>query len=243
MKCVRPNCTRVAAAGGRNKGLCDSHYSAVPRGYVPAGPIRERLLELNRAGFSWRAISEMTGLTEQGLYHIRDTYKRVQVGTAQKVMRIPSPEPFSGDGIVSAVGSHRRVRALQALGWTQRELESRLGWGHRRLGVILGRSKIAAKNAKAISDLYDQLSMTTGPSEKTRRWAKKLGFVPPLAWDDIDDPDEIPEFGDDRWVPFMERLEELRYLHVRVSEMPQRLGIQVESFERQLRRHALKEAV
>ncbi len=47
---------------------------------------------------------------------------------------------------------------------------------------------------REISELYDRLSMTPGPSPQTRGWAKTLGYAPPLAWDEdtIDDPRSRP---------------------------------------------------
>ena len=36
-----------------------------------------------------------------------------------------------------------------------------------------------------------------GPgANRARTWAKRHGFAPPLAWDDIDDPDEKPNYGE-----------------------------------------------
>ena len=49
--------------------------------------------------------------------------------------------------------------------------------------------------ALAIHTAYDRLSMTRPEgtrADTARRRARHLGWPPPLAWDDIDDPDETP---------------------------------------------------
>lgn len=241
MKCSRPNCVNVAQAQGRNKGLCGKHYEALTtRGYVPAGPVRERILELNAAGLSYRAMAVKVGMSPYGLYLIRDVNDKVQFDTAVKILGVL---PGDGGGLVSPLGTRRRVEALQALGWSRRSQEERLGWCRSRLTGVCGASKIMARNAKAVTGLFEVLSGTPGPSDAVRAYAARRGYVPPLAWDDPDDPDEVPSMPEDKRILFPDRVAELEYLHVPRSKMPEMLGMQPDSFERQVYRYSLKEAV
>lgn len=240
MKCSRELCRNVAAAKGRNRGLCDKHYQALPnRGYTDAQPVREHLLKLNGEGMSWRRISAAVGLSTYGLYLIRDVNDRVQIDTAIKVLGLLSGD---GSGFVDPLGTRRRVQALQALGWTLRAQEDRLGWCRGRLTGLCGAGKVLARNAQAVAGLYEVLSGTPGPSRSARVRAANLGYAPPLAWENIDDPDEVPSVGADRWVPFLERYAELEFLNIPMSERPEWLGIQRDSLEKQLSRHGLKAA-
>ena len=58
----------------------------------------------------------------------------------------------------------------------------------------MDRSRITVKTARTVSAMYDRLSMQPAPESitaaRTRLWASRKGFAPPLAWDDetIDDP-------------------------------------------------------
>lgn len=101
-------------------------------------------------------------------------------------------------GFAPSVGLQRRMRALCAIGYTQRDLA-------RRLGITLsGVTRLVAGGGmergthwqlhRRIVRLYDQLSMTPGPSDLARIRAAGKGWPPPLAWDDdqLDDPAATP---------------------------------------------------
>lgn len=243
MKCLRPNCPNKAKKG-KNQGYCLKHYELLPsRGLADAAPVRARLRELNGMGFGYQELADAFGMTRQGLEWILDGKStRVQARTWDRVMTF-APASMPTGGLVSTVGSRRRVQALAVLGWPQCEVASRADVNPKTLSRVLTQQTMLARNAAAIAKVFDELQMTPGPSRWVRQRAARKGWVPPLAWDDPDNPDEVPALGDQVWVPFPERLAELEYLHIPRSEMPRWLGIQDESFERQLSRHQLKEAV
>lgn len=84
--------------------------------------------------------------------------------------------------------SARRVQALMAIGWTVRDIAVRLGWSptSRNATRISRETRLYRHTATAIAQLYDELSGTPGPSRITERRARQAGYLPPLAWDDID---------------------------------------------------------
>lgn len=96
--------------------------------------------------------------------------------------------------LVDVLGSQRRLRALMAIGYAERKLAAELGWTLRMVnGVVIGEHKtIRVSKACAVADLYERLCGTAGDSQRTRGWAQRRGWLPPLAWDDIDDPAEVP---------------------------------------------------
>jgi hypothetical protein len=100
-----------------------------------------------------------------------------------------------------ATGTKRRIRALIALGWTYRDINSRAGWSTSHSGGnahnIMRQQRVHLDTADVVRGVYDDLSMTlaTGPqSQRQRNIAARKGWLPPLAWDDdyIDDPDYRP---------------------------------------------------
>jgi hypothetical protein len=96
--------------------------------------------------------------------------------------------------LVGTMGSRRRLRALMAIGHSEGDLASALGWTRRAVGgLVAGEHDLTrAAKAAAVSELYERLCGTAGDSQRSRSWAQRRGWAPPLAWNDIDDPAENP---------------------------------------------------
>ncbi len=93
--------------------------------------------------------------------------------------------------VVSSLGTARRLQALAAIGWSVIALADQLGY--HRSGVanlqVRRRAQILRSTADRVAEVYERLSMTLGPADvRTRKRAARLGWAPPLAWDDIDSP-------------------------------------------------------
>lgn len=98
--------------------------------------------------------------------------------------------------LVPSLGTRRRVRALQALGYSVPAIASEASLPAKTVLDLCYRSdRVRAETANAIAATYERLCMTpaTGPySNRSRLCAQRKGWAPPLAWDDIDNPDERP---------------------------------------------------
>jgi hypothetical protein len=99
-------------------------------------------------------------------------------------------------GNLAADGSTRRLRALAALGHGLSGVAEASGVAATALSAIRdGRRRwVRAGTAVRIRRAYDQLSLTVPTSGgPVRKAAERLGWLPPLAWDDdlIDLPDEL----------------------------------------------------
>jgi DNA-directed RNA polymerase specialized sigma24 family protein len=72
-------------------------------------------------------------------------------------------------------------------------------------------ARVHRDTAAKVRALYNELSMTPGPSPRSRRLAKAKGWPPPLAFDDetIDDPDVQPNRG---WGAVAEPIDEVAVL-------------------------------
>lgn len=164
--------------------------------YVDAEPTRARLAELAAAHVPIRALARATALSDTGVKAILDGSRtHVQQLTAARVEKtslrgIYTEQPT---GHVPRVGAVRRVQALMAMGWSHHDL-ARAGVPNTARLLTGTGNLVTAQRWREISELYDRLSMTPGPSPHTRGWAKTLSYVPPLAWDEdtIDDPRARP---------------------------------------------------
>lgn len=97
---------------------------------------------------------------------------------------------------IDATGTHRRIRALMALGWRLSDLDQALGHPPRSSYTynLLAQRRVHLTTATSVTEVYDRLSMKLGPSERVRSLARVRAWAPPLAWDDdkIDDPQAVP---------------------------------------------------
>jgi hypothetical protein len=101
--------------------------------------------------------------------------------------------------LVDATGTHRRLRALGAIGWSGRMIGDLYGFSEMWVSSVCRCGRVQTATAELAKRIYDDLSMTppaaVTPAEKGRiakakGWARRNGWPPPLAWDDdtIDDP-------------------------------------------------------
>ena len=180
------------------------------RPFVDAGPVRDHLHTLRRAGIGRRRIAELAGISQSVLANLlygksgRVPTRRVRPQTASAILAIqPNSGALAPSTPVDATGSRRRLQALVAVGWNQSQLAARLGMTRGNFGSLMRRGQVTAHTEQAVSRLYDQLwdqapttdtPRTATIAEQARNYARARGWPPPLAWDDdiIDDPAAMP---------------------------------------------------
>lgn len=98
--------------------------------------------------------------------------------------------------LVPALGTHRRIRALVALGWTYGEIAAACGVTTREwTGDVLRSERVHIDTHERVADAYRAMSMTVpeGPLRNRQRlFAARKGWLPPLAYDDPDTDPEPP---------------------------------------------------
>ena len=93
-----------------------------------------------------------------------------------------------------ALGTQRRIRALQRMGWPMTVLAPEMGYNDiGSLTSICTGTWVLPDTARKVSEVYERLSAVPGPSSIAAKRAAGRGYAPPLAWDDIDNPDERPK--------------------------------------------------
>ncbi|MER7331629.1 MULTISPECIES: hypothetical protein [unclassified Micromonospora] len=100
---------------------------------------------------------------------------------------------------IDATGSIRRLRALVVNGWGWKELGHHSGESpHTVRAIALGKhNAVRVATAAWVRDLFALLCDTPGASEQARETARRRGWHPAGAWDDIDNPDEQPNVGNE----------------------------------------------
>jgi len=175
------------------------------RATIPVEPVRRHVLELRAAGgFGLERIARAagvgTGVVFDVVYGPRGSQKdrraeRITRASAEKILAL-TPERID-PAFAEGRGTSRRLQALVAIGYTESYLAERLGVlvGNLSPLVMNRRPRVMATTHTAVAALFEELWSTRpeGPrAERARRLAAAHGWLPPLAWDDID-TDPTPE--------------------------------------------------
>lgn len=165
---------------------------------VPIETVREHIRGLADLGLTHQMIANAAGVGKQTITFIleRNT-SYTMAGLADRILEVDH-HPRPSQPLVLGIGAQRRVRALMALGWSVAVLAEKLGYQRKTsLQRTINRTHISYDNWARIRDLYNELSMTPGPSPVTANRAKRRRYMPPLAWwgRDIDHPHTQPDWG------------------------------------------------
>lgn len=160
---------------------------------IPSGLIAAHL---QRLGLTDLEAARRAGLVQTTVTRIRTGESRTVLrSTARKLLALTAEPPTVGT--LDATGTTRRLQALGALGYTSRDIATDSGIPHDYTRKLMqgGRPTVTVGTAERVRRCFDRLSMVR-PSgwlaDRQRRQAAEKGWNPPLAWDDIDNPDEQP---------------------------------------------------
>jgi hypothetical protein len=171
--------------------------------YVDAGPVRDHIAAMRAAGIGVERIAQLAGLSVSHIRQLAEydcsgspATQRVRPSTAAHVLRVSidsaSRAPSSR---VDATGTRRRLQALIAIGWPAELLADPLGRRPNSLLRSMTGQSVTARTAYEVASLYERLWNTTPPrmtgeqravADAARAHAAARGWLPPLAWDDID---------------------------------------------------------
>lgn len=147
---------------------------------------------------------------------------------------------------VLAIGTLRRVQALNALGYASTQIAEEAGLSIATLRSIgyHDAQTIHRTTADAVARAYERLCMTRpegGYAHRSRNMARRKGWLPPLAWDDIDDPDERP--GDCHFVEIdrSEAIRELADMGLGITQAARRLQMKPDALEKWCSRHRMRD--
>ncbi|MEE2040123.1 hypothetical protein Q8791_23170 [Nocardiopsis sp. CT-R113] len=150
----------------------------------------DHITHLRKGGWSVAQIADAAGTSPSGLYKlINGDVGRVRTKTAAALLALSGPPPLSQSVSKRPIfGAQRRVRALIALGWSQRAIAERSGLSVEVMYLVRrgGRAMITSTTHHAIAQAYQELSRAApeNPSAAMVQLAKAEGWPPPAGWDD-----------------------------------------------------------
>lgn len=231
-KCRCDDCTKAAskAQDQRNRLIAYGRYDS---GRVDAEPTRQHINMLTQYGIGLKRIALIAGVSNSTLGKIiygdktRNTPPRARIEkhVAQRVLAVkPELEHLGQKVCIDGTGTRRRIQALVTIGWSQARLAQQLDVAPSNFRKLMTGDNVHAGTARKVQALYEQLwnQPQAGHEHRSRiaanrakNMAKRLGWAPPLAWDDdtIDDPAATPATAPES--PFVhaeERMETIEFL-------------------------------
>lgn len=190
LTCECLTCPKCRARLRENERRRLHAYGTYDNGFVDPARAVAHVQHLRDLGIGRDAIAAAAGVapTTVERMHLR---KRIKRDIEAKVLAVTGPTTV---GMIPGWRSTRRLRALSAIGWTNQEMADRIGCYQAEVSaLILGKREwTQVARFDAIAAVYEELNMRPGPSKQARERAQAKGYVPPLGYDDIDDPNETP---------------------------------------------------
>jgi hypothetical protein len=178
--------------------------------YLDAEPVRRHVRALMAAGIGLRRIAELAqqpyGTVASLVYGSprsgRPPSRRIRPHTASQLLAIEAGTEARAPGaLVDATGTRLRLQSLVLNGWSLAGLARRLGRSPDHLPSALKAATVTIATAHAVRVLFDELWDTAPPTHthaeritatKSRNRATRQGWLPAMAWDDIDDGTQAP---------------------------------------------------
>lgn len=164
--------------------------------WANAARTRAALIRYKAAGIGVSRVCDIAGID-------RETGRRILSGEYPRILRVTEQRILTADvtparsAKMPAHGARRRVHALMWMGYTQTVLCRLTGISRSAMARLAAGAPLTVWWAvEAVARVYDELSMVPAPvsqsSKVARTHARKMGYLPPLAWDDalIDLPEE-----------------------------------------------------
>lgn len=207
--CDADGCDRTA----KYKGVCLPHYQRTWRAQrkaaaaakvatassthtdtaddVDTAPVRAHLAELAAAGMRPRVVATLAGVPAEAVVGLSSRKHHMIREHALALMLIRAdPSAAADQARISAHGAQRRVQALVALGWPLEQIGAWLGCPGHVLAQLIGPDSrsVSGRQHRQIDAVYRR-RMMAAPTVKdpgALALAAEQGWLPPLAWDDID---------------------------------------------------------
>lgn len=199
----------------RNRMIAYGRAGEISPATVPIEDVRAHIVQLRKSGkFGLERIADTAQVSRTLVldvyYGPRGKEKESRQGKPRRIREVAARRllALTADQIsaplVPATGTVRRLQALVAIGYSQTQLSERLNMQVTNLSHLIHcqRERVTAATYVATLELFRRLwsqPLAGTRADQARAVARENGWEGPLAWDDIDDPDEQPNIdGEDQ---------------------------------------------
>ncbi|MFI6317322.1 hypothetical protein ACIBG8_07375 [Nonomuraea sp. NPDC050556] len=208
-RCRCAECKAASAAYARERYRLQAYGRWQP--FADAEAVRIHVLNLRRY-ISYDAIAALAKVSARSIDLLvygeggSTGSARIRTEPARRLLALTIDlDTLPDDTRINVAGSRRRLQALMLRGWPMPLVAARCDVPRWQLDRVLNKAMILrAYQARAIRDvtalLFDQDPPRTNRGERhaasvVRNRARRSGWMPLAAWDDIDDPDAEPDLG------------------------------------------------
>jgi hypothetical protein len=196
-----------------NKRYREKAYGRFDSGLVDAEPVREHMMMLAEFGMGYKRVAKVAGIGTTAARTIiwgrqdpgprnGEMQKRVSRQTAAALLAVrPDIENLARGARIPARSTHRRLQALVSIGWSQSKLGTQLGVDPGNFYALMQSDQVTVRRHLQVANLFEALWDVLPPREdwrdkiaysRSKGYAAKRRWLPPLAWDDIDTDVEPP---------------------------------------------------
>lgn len=204
---------------------------------VPCDRAANHVRQLLANGWSINQVGVTAGIASTTVVHMLARGQYTLRRTERALLAIPA-DSRPASGYVDPTGTRRRIHALTALGWPQAWIARRLGIEESSMRQTMAAGMVQSITAEAVATLYEQMWDERPPTRTVtqrrfvaiaRNLAVRNGWAPPMAWDDIDDPDERPQGAsrDGSRRNGVREIEDMAETGEAAHQIAQRLGVTV----------------
>ncbi|GAA4492399.1 hypothetical protein GCM10023171_37450 [Microbacterium panaciterrae] len=254
---------RTANAERRAAYRRTAAYGLPTSDFVSAQPAQTHIEDLITAGFTPALIAAMSDTSREGVNRImrghnsrrgtrRNSTVLIRRTTAERILAIaPDLRDIPAGHWISGRGVRRRIEALGTRGWSVEAIRRHAHIGPRPLSGALAGQNVLSEIHTTIAAVYEELWDQHPPIEtygqrlsygSTIARASRNGWLPPLAWDDIDTDDEPPAVDHAPVIDHVAIHLALRGERVGLTEQ-ERAIVLAQAGERQLKKRELAEIV
>lgn len=168
--------------------------------YVSADTASHYVRTWFEAGYSQECIAAATGIDQGAVSRmVNGTKARIQRVRHERVLRLTERELARFEVLVPACGAARRFQHLAVMGWTLEDISELVGWSTARIWHVRnGRTaRLPKRDHDHVAQAFRRRWTEQRDSKYARTTARNHGWVSILAWDDPDDPNDVPNVGTD----------------------------------------------
>lgn len=169
------------------------------RPVVDVAPVQTHLARLLATGYDLSTIASLTELDVRTVRRAAFIGVAVPAKTAAALLAVPcSVRRPEGPAMIDAEPTRERIQALIAAGYSRDWIAARAGLSGR---LVLTRIRVRASTARAVADLYTEVGLRPGPSDRARAEGKRRGWPTPFELDDLRKSDPAPTLRRRSWQP------------------------------------------